>query len=122
MLPPNPSAEGCPGDMALLGVQRTGTSSPEQDHMWTPDLPLMRTRKASQVSLGQRVVRKIQLRESSLEKPPSQFHHGLPLPWQLNSHTMDPSGESMYGRLEVDWVREPMEPQRGKVQKVKLPR
>ncbi|XP_035647211.1 WD repeat-containing protein 87-like [Oncorhynchus keta] len=79
------------------------------------------TRKASQVSLGQRVVRKIQLRESSFERPASQFHHGLPLPWQLNSHTMDPSGESMYGRLEVDWVREPMEPQRGKMQKVKLP-
>uniref|UniRef100_A0A4W5JPD1 Uncharacterized protein n=1 Tax=Hucho hucho TaxID=62062 RepID=A0A4W5JPD1_9TELE len=81
----------------------------------------LQTRKASQVSLGQRVVRKIQLRESSFERPPSQFHHGLPLPWQLNSHTMDLSGESMYGRLQVDWVREPMEPQRGKMQKVKLP-
>ncbi|XP_029570066.1 WD repeat-containing protein 87-like [Salmo trutta] len=85
------------------------------------NLSPFQTRKASQVSLGQRVVQKIQLRESSFERPPSQFHHGLPLPWQLNSHTMDPSGESMYGRLEVDWVREPMEPQIGKMQKVKLP-
>lgn len=60
------------------------------------NLSPFQTRKASQVSLGQRVVQKIQLRESSFERPPSQFHHGLPLPWQLNSHIMDPSGEHVW--------------------------
>ncbi|XP_076853538.1 uncharacterized protein LOC143508803 [Brachyhypopomus gauderio] len=55
--------------------------------------------QASRLSLGQRVLEKVSLREIG----PLQFHHIVPLPWQLNSHTLDHTGESQYGRLHVDW-------------------
>ncbi|KAJ7990432.1 hypothetical protein DPEC_G00300260 [Dallia pectoralis] len=84
-------------------------------------LPPLHARPTRNLSPGQRVVGKIQLRELSLEKRPLQFHHVLPLPSQHNCHTLDPSGAYSYGRLEEEWTREPMEPQRRHVMEQALP-
>ncbi|XP_019901036.2 WD repeat-containing protein 87 [Esox lucius] len=84
-------------------------------------LPPLQARPTRNLSPGQRVVGKIQFRELSLERRPCLFHHVLPLPWQLNCHTLDPSGACCYGRLEEDWVREPMVPQRQNVKELSLP-
>ncbi|KAK1785135.1 hypothetical protein P4O66_018545, partial [Electrophorus voltai] len=53
----------------------------------------------SQLSLGQRVVEKVQMKEFS----PLKFRHIVPLPWQLNTHTLHDTGASQYGRLQADW-------------------
>nr|XP_015196421.1 PREDICTED: WD repeat-containing protein 87 [Lepisosteus oculatus] len=52
---------------------------------------------------GQRVLWKVGLRDPR-ERPPARFQHELPLPWRLSALTLDPEGESDYGRLELDWA------------------
>ncbi|XP_036440689.1 uncharacterized protein LOC118817841 [Colossoma macropomum] len=60
---------------------------------------------SSLLSLGQRVVEKVQVKETGA----SQFHQVMPLPWQLNIHTLDIAGESQYGRLNIDWRARPLD-------------
>ncbi|KAL7870807.1 hypothetical protein SRHO_G00083040 [Serrasalmus rhombeus] len=57
------------------------------------------------LSLGQRVVEKLQIKETAA----SEFHYVMPLPWQLNIHTLDSAGESQYGRLNIDWRARPLD-------------
>ncbi|KAJ1108321.1 hypothetical protein NDU88_005697 [Pleurodeles waltl] len=64
---------------------------------------ISKEQKVTSASLGQRVLRRMLIGGSKVQTK-SPFHHIIPLPWQNNVHTLYPTGESIFGALELDWV------------------
>lgn len=60
--------------------------------------------RPDQVSVHQRVVQKIQMKDT-LELTSTCFHHVIPVPAQHSFFTLDPCGTMQYGKLQFDWMR-----------------
>ncbi|XP_078518261.1 WD repeat-containing protein 87 [Lissotriton helveticus] len=64
---------------------------------------LSKEKEVTSASLGQRVLRRMLIGGSKGQSTGS-FHHIIPLSWQNNVHTLYPTGESIFGALELDWI------------------
>lgn len=60
--------------------------------------------RPDQVSVHQRVVQKIQMKDT-LDMSSTSFHHVIPMPAQHSFFTLDLCGTTQYGRLQFDWMR-----------------